>query len=65
MGFKSSKEKALKFNARYSVRQSDFGLDFCFKNGKLQSVNEQADLVTISGTHICFDFEIDEAESAD
>lgn len=65
MGFKSSKEKAVKFNARYSVRQSNFGLDFRFKDGKLQPVKEQTDLIKISGTHICFDFEIDEPGSAD
>lgn len=65
MGFKSSKEKALKFNARYSVRQSNFGLDFHFKGGKLHSINEHNDLVKILGTHICFDFDVDETESAD
>jgi len=59
MGFKSSKEKAVKFNARYSVRQSNFSLEFHFKNGKLQPIIEQTDLAIISGTHICFDFEID------
>lgn len=64
MGFKSSKEKALKFNAKYSVRQSDFSLEFQFVNGKLQPIKELTGLVTIHGTHICFDFDIDGDESA-
>lgn len=59
LGFKSSKEKALKFNARYSVRQVDFSLDFQFENGKLKPVKELNGLVKIEGTHICFDFFID------
>jgi hypothetical protein len=59
MGFKSSKEKALKFNARYSVRQSDFSLEFIFKNGKMLPIKEMTGLIKIEGTHICFDFDID------
>jgi hypothetical protein len=61
LGFKSSKEKALKFNAKYSVRQSNFSLEFQFKNGILQPIKELPNLVKISGTHICFDFDIDDS----
>lgn len=56
LGFKSSKEKAVKFNARYSVRQKNFSLEFQFQNGKLQPVKAIDGLVDIAGTHICFDF---------
>lgn len=63
LGFKSSKEKALKFNAKYSVRQSNFSLEFQFKNGVLQPIKELPNLVKISGTHICFDFDIDDSDA--
>lgn len=65
MGFKSSKEKALKFDARYSVRQSTFSLEFHFRDGKLQPIKEQTNLLEIQGTHICFDFNIDKSASTD
>ena len=63
LGFKSSKEKALKFNAKYSVRQNNFSLEFIFKNGELLPVKMLPNLVEISGTHICFDFDIDASDS--
>lgn len=59
MGFKISHDKALKYNANYSIRQSDFSLEFEFKNGKLLPPKEIMELVPILGTHICFDFIID------
>lgn len=58
LGFKSSKEKALKFNAKYSIRQKEFGLDFQFVSGALK-VKKHEGLANILGTHICFDFDID------
>ncbi|WP_373998469.1 ATP-binding protein [Bdellovibrio bacteriovorus] len=60
LGFKSSQEKASKFNARYSIRQADFSLEFQFRNGKLLPIKEIHHSVKIVGTHICFDFDIDE-----
>lgn len=59
LGFKSSKEQALKFNANYSVRQENFSLFFHFEDGALRHVKEQIHDVKILGTHICFDFYID------
>lgn len=65
LGFEASSKKALKYNAKYSVRQQDFSLDFIIRNGSLVDVVENKDLVKIFGTHICFDFDIDESGSAD
>ncbi|MBK7362081.1 MAG: hypothetical protein IPJ01_07230 [Micavibrio sp.] len=59
LGFKSSPAQAGKFNARFSVRQERFGLDFVFKDGRLVSVKEQLELSRLLGTHICFDFYLD------
>lgn len=59
LGFKSSKEHALKFRAKYSVRQERFSLEFLFENGVLKKAISKTNLVKISGTHICFDFNID------
>ncbi len=59
LGFKSSKQQALKFNASFSVRQINYELRFVFRDGKLFEVSVYDDLVTILGTHICFDFYID------
>lgn len=59
MGFKSSREQAMKFNAQLSVRQERFSLDFKYKNGELVGVNKTLNLPKILGTHICFDFFVD------
>lgn len=59
LGFYSSRQKASKFNARYSVRQDMFSLEFQFQNGKLMPVKITHDLLRIEGTHICFDFYVD------
>ena len=59
LGFKSSREQAVKFNANFSVRQKNFSLNFIFVNGKLKEINESLDLSSIYGTHLCFDFYID------
>ncbi|MCB9061398.1 MAG: ATP-binding protein [Halobacteriovoraceae bacterium] len=59
LGFKSSREHALKFKAKYSVRQERFSLEFLFENGDLKQVISKTNLVKICGTHICFDFNID------
>ena len=59
LGFKSSREHALKFKAKYSVRQESFSLEFLFENGVLKQVIPKKGLIKILGTHICFDFDID------
>jgi hypothetical protein len=59
LGLKTSRDRALKFNARYSVRQESFSLDFIFTNEQLTKIKEKRGLANILGTHICFDFEID------
>jgi hypothetical protein len=59
LGFQTSRDRALKFKAKYSVRQENFSLEFIFENEKLKRVVERKNLVKISGTHICFDFNID------
>ena len=58
-GYKRSPELAGKFNARFSVRQERFGLDFVFKGGELVEIKEQPNLSKLLGTHICFDFYLD------
>jgi hypothetical protein len=59
LGFKSSREQAMKFDALLTVRQENFGLDFRYKNGELVNINKRLALTKILGTHICFDFYVD------
>ena len=59
LGFKSSREQAIKFDARLSVRQENFSLDLEYKNGEMISIDRQESLSTICGTHLCFDFFVD------
>jgi len=59
LGFKSSREQAIKFDARLSVRQSSFSISFEYVNGQLHDIEQQINLPTIHGTHLCFDFFID------
>jgi len=59
LGFQTSRNSALKFKAKYSVRQENFSLEFVFENEKLSRVVEKRNLAKIFGTHICFDFVID------
>jgi len=61
LGFKSSREQAIKFNARLSVRQENFALEIEYKDGVPKTVNKQVDLATIRGTHLCFDFFVDQS----
>lgn len=65
LGFQTSRDRALRFNARYSVRQETFSLEFFFENEKLNRVSKKENLVKILGTHICFDFVIDKADLSD
>lgn len=59
LGFKSSREQAIKFNAEISVRQQEFCLKFKYCEGELISVERRSDLSNLMGTHICFDFYLD------
>ena len=59
LGFKSSREQAIKFDAQLSVRQENFCLDFIYKDGELVRVKKKLALPTIKGTHLCFDFFVD------
>ncbi len=62
-GFRSSKESALRFSAKYSLRQKTFSLELHFKDGALKDTIRRTDLVPIHGTHICFDFTVDSPSS--
>ena len=59
LGFKSSREQVVKFEAELSVRQENFSLKFLCKKGKITLIDKQTDLTTIRGTHVCFDFLVD------
>ena len=59
LGFKSSREQAMKFDAELSVRQECFSLDFIYKNGVLTDIKKKKNLPIIPGTHLCFDFFVD------
>lgn len=59
LGFKSSREQAMKFDANLSVRQEDFALELVYEKGELVKIETHTDLVTIHGTHLCFDFFVD------
>ena len=59
LGFKSSREQAMKFDAQLSVRQVSFSLDFIYKDGELVKVNRRKALPKLLGTHLCFDFFVD------
>ncbi len=59
LGFKSSREQAVKFEAELSVRQENFSLKFLCRRGETNLIDKQTGLSTIYGTHICFDFFVD------
>lgn len=59
LGFQSSREQAIKFDAQFSVRQERFCLKFIFRNGVLVEVQPKTELRSLPGTHICFDFYLD------
>lgn len=58
LGFKSSREQAVKFNAQFSVRQETYCLKFFYRDGELVEVQRQPGLMNLLGTHICFDFDL-------
>jgi len=59
LGFKSSKEQANRFNARFTVRQDRFSLKFEVEDGEIKKVSRSLNLSLLRGTHICFDFQIE------
>lgn len=59
LGFKSSREQAIKFDAKLSVRQETFSVCIEYVNGEIEKTSEKTDLQTIYGTHLCFDFFVD------
>ena len=59
LGFKSSREQTIKFDAKLSVRQENFSVCIEYINGKVVEISKKTNLQTIYGTHLCFDFFID------
>jgi hypothetical protein len=59
LGFKSSREQAFKFPAKFSVRQERFCVRFTYEKGKVVTRVPQSQLTRLPGTHICFDFQVD------
>jgi hypothetical protein len=59
LGFKSSREQTIKFDAKLSVRQENFSVCIEYINGEIKEISKQTNLQTILGTHLCFDFFVD------
>ena len=59
LGFKSSREHATKDRALISIRQEDFSIELEYLNGNEVRSKITPNLCTILGTHICFDFYLD------
>ncbi|WP_237657929.1 ATP-binding protein [Tolumonas lignilytica] len=59
LGFKSSREHASKEKVIIIIRQLTFSLVLEYSKGQLINVSEERGLVPITGTHICFDFYVD------
>lgn len=62
LGLKSTTNAASKFNATIYVRQENCEVKFFYRHGKLSTFQHQFDMPTILGTHICFDFQLDQSE---
>lgn len=60
LGLKRSGEVAASYDAVISVREGCFELKLIYKSGKLNKVGHELELPRIMGTHICFDFILDE-----
>lgn len=59
LGFKSSREQTVKFDADLSIRQKNFSIKLMYRKGKLKKTLRDTELCSIRGTHICFDFFVD------
>lgn len=62
LGLKRSGQFATKYNAIISVRQETFALTAKYKGSKLDFTH-RTNLARIAGTHICFDFVLDQSRS--
>jgi|APMI01.1.fsa_nt_gi hypothetical protein len=60
LGLKRSGQFATKYNAIISVRQETFALTAKYKGSKLDFTH-RTNLARIAGTHICFDFVLDQS----
>lgn len=60
LGLKRSQEYAVQYNANISVRQETFELKLFYRKGELPSFDYTLDMPKILGTHVCFDFFLDE-----
>jgi hypothetical protein len=63
LGLKSSSNAASKFNGTISVRQENCEVRFAYFNGSLKDFKFETNLTRIYGTHICFDFKLDQLSS--
>lgn len=59
LGFKSSKELALKHRAIVTVRQEAFCIRLNYVQGRLVRTAPMTDVGLLHGTHICLDFYVD------
>ena len=59
LGFKSSREHASQEKVIIVIRQLTFSLALEYSKGQLINVSEDRGLFPITGTHICFDFYVD------
>jgi len=59
LGFQSSREQAVKFDADLSIRQETFNILLEYRGGLLVRKRINKDLTRLKGTHICFDFYVD------
>lgn len=59
LGFKSSREHASKERVLIVIRQLTFSLALEYSKGQLIKVSAEPGLIPITGTHICFDFYVD------
>lgn len=61
LGLKRSSDAASKFNANISIRQERCEVKFFFRQGKRTRFESKVEMPLLRGTHICFDFELDQA----
>ncbi|MCH2256013.1 MAG: ATP-binding protein [Alteromonas sp.] len=59
LGFKSSREQAIKTFVKISIRQSTYSIELVYRDGELVRDYVIKDLCLLDGTHFCFDFYVD------
>lgn len=64
LGLKRSQEYAVQYNADISVRQETFELKLCYRSGNLISWRHSISMPKIMGTHVCFDFILDQKSTS-